>query len=264
MSKALIIKGASFAQNAVEQITISNPVPCTGIALSKSTISFTGIGDTDTLTATLTPADTTEALTWASSDEDVATVENGIVTCVGIGTATITAYCGDQSTSCEVSLSSVTIVLGTEYSRAENTRLGGSVDISKGKTYCSTASFTYGSLFYSGINTLNGYKAFYAEEGDNRFCIPIPKGATQFTATPSDASMYLMTCFFDANEQASARPSSSATWSAKAVYAKNGSGTVSASIGDYPDANGFAVSCNHSSSTATEADLSATVTVTFS
>ena len=46
-------------------------------------------GDTVTLTATTVPAG--KALTWSSSDENTATVENGVVTGEAEGTATITA-----------------------------------------------------------------------------------------------------------------------------------------------------------------------------
>ena len=46
-------------------------------------------GETVTLTATTNPAN--KDVTWTSSDESVATVDNGKVTAVGAGTATITA-----------------------------------------------------------------------------------------------------------------------------------------------------------------------------
>ena len=46
----------------------------------------------------LDPAD----ITWTSSDVAVATVENGVVTAVGNGTATITATYGDQTATCKV------------------------------------------------------------------------------------------------------------------------------------------------------------------
>lgn len=45
-----------------------------------------------------------ETITWTSSDTNVATVDNGTVTGVGIGTATITATVGEQSDSCEVTV----------------------------------------------------------------------------------------------------------------------------------------------------------------
>ncbi|PJI09330.1 MULTISPECIES: Ig-like domain-containing protein [Clostridium] len=68
------------------------------ISLGKTTDSL-NVGQTDILTATVTPDDTTnKAVKWTSSDESVATVdENGKVTAVKAGTATITATTTDGS-----------------------------------------------------------------------------------------------------------------------------------------------------------------------
>ena len=63
----------------------------TGVTLDNSTLDI-GVGDTATLTATVTPDNATDkTVTWTSSDDTVATVENGVVTGVKAGTATITA-----------------------------------------------------------------------------------------------------------------------------------------------------------------------------
>ena len=68
------------------------PVAVTSVKLSKSKKSL-NIGDTFTLTATVKPDNATDkSVTWSSSDTSVATVdENGVVTAVSEGTATITA-----------------------------------------------------------------------------------------------------------------------------------------------------------------------------
>ena len=68
------------------------PVKVTGVKLNKSSKSLT-IGDTFTLTATVKPNNATDkSVTWSSSNTSVATVdENGVVTAVSEGTATITA-----------------------------------------------------------------------------------------------------------------------------------------------------------------------------
>ena len=68
------------------------PVKVTGVKLNKSSKSLT-IGDTFTLTATVKPNNATDkSVTWSSSNTSVATVdENGVVTAVAEGTATITA-----------------------------------------------------------------------------------------------------------------------------------------------------------------------------
>lgn len=64
----------------------------TGLTMSQSRLSMNS-GTTQQLTVTTTPADAFNAtLTWTSSDENVATVDqNGLVTAVAGGTATVTA-----------------------------------------------------------------------------------------------------------------------------------------------------------------------------
>ena len=79
------------------------PVHATGVELDANALTLE-IGDTATLTATITPADTTDkTVTWESSDETVATVdENGVVTAVGRGEATVTVKAGEASATCTV------------------------------------------------------------------------------------------------------------------------------------------------------------------
>lgn len=83
--------------------TPESVVPCTNVALSNSTLSFTD-NSAQTITATLTPSDTTDTLSWTSSDTSVVTVLNGVVTPVGNGSATITATCGTQTATCNVTV----------------------------------------------------------------------------------------------------------------------------------------------------------------
>ncbi|MGN0823613.1 MAG: InlB B-repeat-containing protein [Candidatus Coproplasma sp.] len=74
--------------------TVSN-VAVTGISFAGSS-SMIGINDTITLTPIFTPADATiKTVTWSSSDSAIATVENGVVKGVAVGTATITATSTD-------------------------------------------------------------------------------------------------------------------------------------------------------------------------
>lgn len=73
-------------------------VPVSQITLNKTETSIS-VGNSETLTATVAPENAAnKALTWASSDEDVATVApDGTVTAVKVGTATITATAADGS-----------------------------------------------------------------------------------------------------------------------------------------------------------------------
>lgn len=103
MSKTLVIPGASYAGNALDRVTIGDSVPCMAVTLSEDTLTVSNLQDgSGTLTATLTPANTTDVLAWSSSDPSVATVSDGVVTAVGLGTATITATCGSASATCTV------------------------------------------------------------------------------------------------------------------------------------------------------------------
>ena len=73
-------------------------IPVSQITLNKAETSIS-VGNSETLIATVAPENATlKALTWASSDEDVATVApDGTVTAVKAGAATITATAADGS-----------------------------------------------------------------------------------------------------------------------------------------------------------------------
>ena len=73
-------------------------VNATGISLSKTSLDM-NINDTVNITATVTPDNTTnKAVTWASSDPSIATVDsNGKVTAVKEGSVKITATTSDGS-----------------------------------------------------------------------------------------------------------------------------------------------------------------------
>jgi uncharacterized protein YjdB len=90
-------------------VTVS-PVPVTGIILDRTTLSPLYIGDTETLVATIAPANaTTQGVSWSSSAPAVATVsETGLVSGVAAGTATITVTASDggYTANCTVKVKS--------------------------------------------------------------------------------------------------------------------------------------------------------------
>lgn len=103
MAQTLIIKDGDFSTNALDHV-IFNAVECTGITLDKNSLAIVTTGNTGNLVATVTPSDCTQAVHWTSSDENVASVSNGAVTAVGVGSATITATCGSYSASATVTV----------------------------------------------------------------------------------------------------------------------------------------------------------------
>ena len=103
----------------------SAAVAVTGVSLDKDTLELTAGGDSATLRATVAPDDATDkTVTWESSDTSVATVADGVVTPVAVGTATITAKAGDKSATC-----AVTVKAGTpEYFNKLTSGAGSSID----------------------------------------------------------------------------------------------------------------------------------------
>ena len=85
------------------QETTLPEVPCTGLELSHKLIELSNAGEAWLLTATPTPADTTDKIVMTSADENVATVsETGNVVAVGGGETVITVTCGSVTVECTV------------------------------------------------------------------------------------------------------------------------------------------------------------------
>jgi|GEM_PF-131186 Bacterial surface proteins containing Ig-like domains len=85
-------------------VTVTTPV--TGVELDKTELTLTE-GDTETLTATVVPADADNMnVTWSSSNEAIAKVANGVVTAVAEGNATITVTTaeGNFTATCAVTV----------------------------------------------------------------------------------------------------------------------------------------------------------------
>ena len=136
-----------------------NAVSVTGVSLNKSSTTIK-VGNSETLTATVAPANATNKnVTWSSNNASVATVDqNGKVTGVAEGTATITVTTADGSktATCSVTVekSSTPIVPPTpdQYSiDAPSNIQNGSVTVNKN-------SATVGSTVTITVTPDKGYK----------------------------------------------------------------------------------------------------------
>lgn len=80
-------------------------VKVSSVSLNDSSVSLV-VGETVQLRASIQPSNATEKdITWASSEQSVATVSNsGLVTAVAEGSATITASAGGKSAECKVNV----------------------------------------------------------------------------------------------------------------------------------------------------------------
>ena len=188
MSKALVINGANFAANKVEVITLSQVVPCTGLSITPTTVAFDALGATQQITPTVAPVDTTDTVYFASSNVDVVTVSaSGLITCVGVGSATVTVTCGSQNAVITVT-STITVnaddIISTPnyYFNANPNRdylgrTGAATDVT---AFFST---THESGAYQAINTTeSGY--------DGMFGFAIPGGTTNIKINANSDNLY--------------------------------------------------------------------------
>ena len=90
-----------------------------GITLSQKSIELI-VGDEFRLTAS-----GSGTVTWSSSDESVATVEDGLVTAIAAGEATVSASRGNATASCAVTVVSEEDVPGDEGDTGEEETPGG-------------------------------------------------------------------------------------------------------------------------------------------
>ncbi|MCL1892791.1 MAG: Ig-like domain-containing protein [Holophagaceae bacterium] len=112
-----IVTAVTIEGNKTDTCTVtvdSDEVPVTGISLNKDNIALL-VGETDTLRASLEPTTATDqGITWASDNTRVATVNNGVVTAIAVGSTAIrvTAHDGGFQATCTVTVSEPVRVTG--------------------------------------------------------------------------------------------------------------------------------------------------------
>ena len=100
----ILMRAADFAKQRVAVKVVAAPKPATGISLNKSELTLTAGDIYTSLTANVTPSDSTDTVVWSTNKSDVATVDSatGEVTAVAPGEAIITARAGTKTTTCTV------------------------------------------------------------------------------------------------------------------------------------------------------------------
>ena len=180
----------------------------TGIKLNKE-LSIK-VGTTETLTPVFTPTDATEkTVTWTSSDKTVATVDqNGKVTAVGVGTATITVLTkdGGYTDTCTVTVSNPSSSSGshTTYYPVNTPAKseGGSVVVSP-KSASKGAAVTVTVTPESGYQVSSvqavdedGKKLTLTDKGDGKYSFVMPGSKVEVSASfaqvqkPEETSPY--------------------------------------------------------------------------
>lgn len=195
MATTLVIPGADFSAHKIETVVFGT-VPCTGISLDQQTKSLTALTPF-TLTATPVPANTTDAVEWGSSDNTVATVNDGVVTPLKLGTVTITVSCGTQSATCAVTIDNVVPDYVAICGYAPYRRSASSPAATTDK---STTSSENSGSFIIATNKAEGSYPVETKDVDTspyRFVpIKIPAGATQVKISCDIGNFYTRALWF--------------------------------------------------------------------
>ena len=180
----------------------------TGVELNKNSLSMK-TGATEDLTPVFTPTEPSEkTVTWASSNEAVATVTKGKVTAVGVGTATITVLTkdGGYTDTCTVTVSNPSSSSGSHTTyypvNTPEKSEGGSVVVSQksaSKGSAVTVTVTPESGYQvSSVQAVDkdGKKLTLTDKGDGKYTFVMPASKVEVSASfaqvqkPEEASPY--------------------------------------------------------------------------
>lgn len=198
MGKALVVKNVNFSANRLDVVTFGEDIPCTALSMNESTLALTSIGAKYTLVATPTPLNTTDNILWLTSNDNVVTVDEGVITCVGVGTAVITAVCGSVNATCAITC---TNVLEFEYALSKLARqrppTGGGLIRDYG--YLTNGSAPYACLFNGTEQTQYILENTVTSDIPGvKYPILLGQGATKVTADVPD-SIRITVWFIDSN-----------------------------------------------------------------
>ena len=168
-----------------EAISVEN------ITLNQTTLVAT-LGDASVqLTATITPSDAlNQNIIWSSDNNGVATVNNGLINFVGVGSATITAEIDGISATCNVTVNAATVdVTGIELTPDNLT-------LTEGDTYTLSATILPNNATNQAINWSSNMPSVATI--NNGVVTAISEGAATITATTAEGE-YTATCNITVN-----------------------------------------------------------------
>ncbi len=166
-ASAAQIEGSPFSSSREITTSIANQeyfhsyevIPATGLTVTPKTLSL-GVGGVDVLTAKVTPSNASAPnVTWTSSDDTVVTVEqNGKITALKAGTATITASYGSLSATCVVTV--------TETAAISQHPADVSVPVGESASFSVSATVTATAYQWQTMNDKNEWENITGATGD--------------------------------------------------------------------------------------------------
>jgi len=149
---------ADTTKSDTATVTVTS-VAVSGVSLNKSATSLT-VGGQEQLTPTIQPSNAAnQNVTWSSSNNAIATVNNGLVTGVAAGTATITVTTtdGNKTATCAVTVTPAPVVTVSVSPKMANLQAGGTQTFTATVTGTSNTSVTWtatgGSITQGGLYT---------------------------------------------------------------------------------------------------------------
>ena len=220
-------------------------VPVTAVSINKSSLALT-IGESETLTATVSPEDATDkTVTWSSSDATVVDVDQtGKVTALKGGKVTITAKAGEKSAQAEVDVMEVTPV------SVEVEGGGGSFDV----TVVTTRNYRLKSKpawvveksvahqvhhFEAAVNNKTtertGDIVFCDDKGTSLSCAVKQKGNRNLSVSPSSLSFDALggTSVLEVSTALDWTVASSANWCRVSPSNGSGTGTITVAVDEH-------------------------------
>lgn len=182
----------------------ATPVAATGVTLSAASLKL-ALNDPVTLTATVTPANAADrTVTWASSDDAVATVADGVVTLTGAGTATITATTADgqHSASCTVTdvYGEITDLAGlTWYDAVTASSSGGAIAVSSSHAVTNLVRLSGSTALLVTTHDYPGGRVHYYDAQKNWLsCSPALNNAgEQSVSVPAGAEYFRLRGYYN-------------------------------------------------------------------
>ena len=177
-------KRGSVSKTATVKIKVVDPYKPTAVKLDKTGTVGLNLGETLTLTPSLSPETAQATYTWKTSSTKIAKVEGGVVTTVAEGTATITvtAKRGSVSKSATVKVKVVDPYKPTAV-KLDKT---GTVNLNLGETLTLTPSLSPGTAQATYIWKTSSTKIAKVESG---VVTPVAEGTATITVTAKRGSV---------------------------------------------------------------------------